>query len=102
MSDRPVPNEQHRESHSLKKRALACILAHFSLLMLGADALTPVIIEHVWGQDEVVGQQLGSPRGNLAIIFRLSCVANSAFHLWLNTSFEGKTIITLEVLKHVP
>jgi hypothetical protein len=29
-------------------------------------------------------------------------VANNAFHLWLNTSFEGKIIITLEVLKHVP
>jgi hypothetical protein len=36
------------------KRALAHILAHFSLLMLGADALTPTIVERVWGQDDVV------------------------------------------------
>jgi hypothetical protein len=88
------------------KCALACILACFSLLMLGADALTPAIIERVWGQDKVVHQQLGGPRVNLAIICRrlisLACVRNKPFRLWLNTSFEGKTIITLEVLKHVP
>jgi hypothetical protein len=88
------------------KHALACILAHFSLLMLVADALTPAIIERVWGQDEVVRQQLGGPRGDLAItrhrLISLACVVNNAFHLWLNTSFEGKTIITPEVLKHVP
>jgi hypothetical protein len=87
------------------KHALACILARFSLLMLGTDALTP-IVEHVWGQDNVVRQQLGGPRGNLAIICRhlilLACVANNTFHLWLNTSFERKTIITPEALKHVP
>jgi hypothetical protein len=88
------------------KRALACILAHFSLLMLGADALTPAIIERVWGQDNVVRQQLGGTRGNLAIIccrlILLACVANNTFHQWLNTSFKGKTIITPEALKHVP
>jgi hypothetical protein len=88
------------------KRALARILARFSLLMLGADALTPAIVEHVWGQDNVVRQQLGGPRGDLAIIRRRlilpACVSNNACHLWLNISFEGKTIITPEALKHVP
>jgi hypothetical protein len=88
------------------KRALAHILACFSLLMLGADALTPAIVEHMWGQDDGVCQQLGGLRGDLAIIRRhlilLACEANNAFHLWLNTSFEGKTIITPEALKHVP
>jgi hypothetical protein len=82
------------------KRALAHILACFSLLMLGADALTPAIIERVWGQDDVVCQQLGSPTSDLAIIchhlISLACVVNNAFHLWLNTSFKGKTIITPE------
>ncbi len=35
--------------------ALAHIMARFSLLMLGADALsTPAIVERVWGQDDVV------------------------------------------------
>jgi hypothetical protein len=88
------------------KRALARILAHFSLLMLGRDALTPAIVERMWGQDNVVHQQLGDPRGNLAIICRclilIACVANNAFHLWLNTSFKEKIIITPEALKHVP
>ncbi len=86
-----------------EKHTLACILAHFSLLMLGADALTPVIIEHVWGQDDIVCQNLGGPRGDLAIIccrlISLACVVNNAFHLWLNTSFKEKVIITLEALK---
>ena len=85
------------------KHTLACILARFSLLMLGADALTPVIIEHVWGQDDVVRQNLGGPRGDLAIIrcrlISLACVVINAFHLWLNTSFKEKGIITLEALK---
>ena len=36
------------------KHALARILACFSLLMLGADALTPAIIVRVWGQGNVV------------------------------------------------
>ena len=62
--------------------------------MLGADALTPAIVERMWGQDDVVHQNLGGPRGNLAIILcrliSLACVANNAFYLWLNTSFEEK------------
>jgi hypothetical protein len=88
------------------KRALARILARFSPLMLGADTLTPAIVKRVRGQDDVVHQQLGGLRGDLAIICRrlisLACVANNTFHLWLNTSFKGKTIITPEALKHVP
>jgi len=48
----------------IDKRALARILAHFSLLMLGTDALTPAIVERVWGQEGVVRQNLGGPRGN--------------------------------------
>ena len=71
------------------KHALARIVPRFSLPMLGADALTPEIVEHVWRQDNVVRQQLGHPRGNLAIIRRclilLACVVNNTFHLWLNT-----------------
>ncbi len=88
------------------KCALARILACFSLLMLGADSLTPTIVEHVWGQDDIVRRNLGGPRGDLAIIRRrlisLACVANNTFHLWLNTSFEEKNIITPEALKYTP
>jgi hypothetical protein len=34
----------------------------------------------------------------------LACAANNAFHLWLNTSFEEKNIITPEpeALKYAP
>ena len=74
------------------KHALTRILARFSLLMLGADALTPAIVECVWGQGNILHQNLGGLRGDLAIIRRililLACVANNTFQLWLNTSFE--------------
>jgi len=36
------------------RRTLACRLARFSLLLLGADALTPKIVARVWGENEVV------------------------------------------------
>jgi hypothetical protein len=89
-----------------KRARVAHILARFSLLMLGADALTPAIVEHVRGQDDAVRQNLCGLRGDLAIIRRrlisLACVANNAFHLWLNTSFEEKNIITPEALKYAP
>ena len=67
---------------------------------------TSAIIEHVWGQDNVVRQNLGGLRGDLAIIccrlILLACVAINTFHLWLNTSFEEKHIITPEALKYAP
>ncbi len=86
------------------KCALAHILECFSLLMLGVDTLTSANVERVWGQDDVVHQNLGGLRGDLAIIrcqlISLACVANNAFHLWLNTSFKKKNIITPEALKY--
>jgi hypothetical protein len=41
------------------QRALVCILARFSILLLGADTLAPVIIEQVWGQNKVAHRNLG-------------------------------------------
>ena len=38
---------------------LVQILAHFSLLMLGAKALTQRIIERVWGSNPIVRKNLG-------------------------------------------
>ena len=36
------------------RKALTRILVCFAILLLGADALTPVIIQQVWGENEVV------------------------------------------------
>ena len=49
---------------------LARRLACFSLLLLGADALTPKIIARVWGENDVVHCNLGGPRGDLALARR--------------------------------
>ena len=36
------------------RKMLACILTRFGILLLGADALTPTIIQTVWGESKVV------------------------------------------------
>jgi hypothetical protein len=80
------------------------MLACFSLLLLGADALTPKIIAQVWGQNNVARRNLGSPRGYLALIHRqlisLASVANNTYHLWLTTTFNGSMIIPDKALLH--
>jgi len=85
---------------------LARRLARFSLLMLGAEALTPKIIARVWGDNEVVRRNLGGPRGDLALIRRrlisLASVANNTFHLWLTTPFNGGMVIPPDALQHLP
>jgi hypothetical protein len=67
-------------NESSDRKALARILARFSILLLGVDALTPTIVDQVWGQNRVVCKKLGGPCGNLALICRqlisLACVAN--------------------------
>ena len=88
------------------RKALARILARFTILLLGADALTPDIISQVWGQNNIVRTNLGGPRGDLALIRRqltsLAIVANNIFHLWLTTSFNNNIIIPLDTLNYLP
>ena len=89
-------------SVSLKWRSR--ILARLSLLVMGADALAPAIVEWIWGQDDVVRRNLGNPRGDLAII-------QFCWHVWLTTTtpsicgspppFGGVNIIMTEALQHV-
>ena len=89
-----------------ERRILARKLARFSLLLLGADALTPRIIKRVWGENEVACHKLGGSRGDLALIRRrlisLASVANNTFHLWLTTTFNGGVIVPSDSLHHLP
>jgi hypothetical protein len=88
------------------RRDIAQILARFSLLMLGAEALTLRIVERVWGSNPVTRRNLGGTHGDLALIRRrlisLAVVANNMFHLWLTTPFNDAVIIPTEGLAHVP
>ena len=52
------------------RRSLARRLARCSLLLLGADALTPKIIASVWGENEITRCKLGGSRGDLLAIVR--------------------------------
>ena len=47
---------------------LACALACYTLLLLGSDALTPSIIQRVWGANNTIQKTLGGPRGDLTLI----------------------------------
>jgi len=88
------------------RRTLARRLARFSLLLLGADALTPKIVRKVWGENEVVCRNLGGPRGDLALVRRrlisLASVTNNTFHLWLTTTINGGILIPPNSLQHLP
>ena len=88
------------------KRDIVRILARFSLLMLGAEALTPRIVERVSGSNPIIRWNLGGTRGDLALIRRrlisLAVIANNTFYLWPTTSFNGTVIIPPEGLAHVP
>ncbi len=66
---------------------IATIFARLTLLLVGADACTPHIINSVWGEDDDARLALGGPRGDLSLIRRrllmLSKVAINTVHIWL-------------------
>jgi hypothetical protein len=66
---------------------MACILARLTLLLTGADACTPHIINSVWGDNKNVRLALGGPQGDLSLIRRkiltLSKVAINMVHIWM-------------------
>ena len=49
---------------------MATIFARLTLLLIGADACTPHIINSVWGEDDDARLALGGPRGDLSLIRR--------------------------------
>ncbi len=47
---------------------MARILARLTLLLIGTNALTPYIIELVWGEDANARLALGGPQGDLSLV----------------------------------
>jgi hypothetical protein len=84
------------------QRDLAQALTRCSLLLLGSHALTPSIIQWVWGANDAIRKTFGAPCGNLALIQRclvsLLKIAINTFHFWAITNFDKMRIITNEVL----
>ena len=62
-------------------------LVQLTLLLTGADACTPHIIDAVWGEDQAARLALGGPQGNLSLIYQkiltLSKVAMNMVHIWM-------------------
>jgi hypothetical protein len=76
---------------------MATIFACLTLLLIGAEACTPHIINSVWGKDEDARLAQGGPRGDVSLIRRrlltLSKVAINTFHIWLTN--PGTPILAL-------
>jgi hypothetical protein len=63
------------------------ILARLTLLLVGADACTPHIINSVWEADAEARLALGGPRGDLSLVYRkiltLLKVAVNMVYIWM-------------------
>ena len=85
---------------------MAKILARLTLLLVGADACTPHIINSVWG--EVDEAPLGGPRGNLSLIrsrlLTLSKVAINTVHTWISNRSTPVLVLvpTLDSFQRLP
>jgi hypothetical protein len=66
---------------------MSTIFARLTLLLVGADACTPHIINSVLGEDDDTRLALGGPHGDLSLIWRrlltLSKLAINTVHIWL-------------------
>ena len=85
---------------------MATILPRITLLLIGADACTPHIINQVWGADETARLALGGPRGDLSLIRRRILthqkVAINTVHIWLTNPSTPVLPKTLESFKLLP
>ena len=65
---------------------MARILARLTILLIGADACTPHIINSVWGENEDAQLALDEPHGDLSLIRRrllsLSKIAINTIYIW--------------------
>ena len=85
---------------------MSTILARITLLLIGADACTPHIIDRVWGADETARLALGGPRGDLSLIRRRILthqkVAINTVHIWLTNPSTPVLPQTSESFKLLP
>ena len=72
----------------------------------GSDALTPSIIQRVWGAKDTIQKTLGGPRGDLALAQRclvlLSKVTINMYYLWVTIDFDNTPIINDDTLRCHP
>ena len=62
---------------------MARTLVRLTLLLTGADACTPHIIDAVWGKDQAARLALGGPRGNLSLIRQKILTLSNMVHIWM-------------------
>jgi len=85
---------------------MATIFACLTLLLIGADACIPHIINSVWGEDDDARLALGGPRGDLSLIRRrlltLFKVAIDTIHIWLTDPTTPILAPTSDSYDHLP
>ncbi len=78
---------------------MARIFARLTLLLVGADACTPHIINSVWEADTEAQLALGGPRGDLSLVCRkiltLSKVAINTAYIWMTN--QSMLILSLDL-----
>ena len=88
------------------RKDMATIFARLTLLLVGADACTPHIINSVWGEDNDARLALGGPHGDLSLIQRrlltLSKVAINTVHIWLTNPDTPILAPTSDSLDRLP
>ena len=82
------------------------IFTCLTLLLVGADACIPHIINSVWGEDDNARLALGGPRGDLSLIRRhlltLSKVSINTVHIWLTDPFTPILAHTTDSYDRLP
>jgi hypothetical protein len=102
----PTPSK-HAEPVSLSGDCsdMAKILARFTTLLIGTDAITPNILNMVWGANDDARIALGGPQRDLSLIRRhvlaLSKIAINTIYVWMTdpvTPILADTLPTLQKL----
>ncbi len=93
-------------SHPGDCKDMAKILARLTLLLVGANACSPHIINLVWGEDDNAQLALGGPRGDLSLIrcrlLTLSKVAINTVHIWLTNPGTPILVPTSDSFERLP
>ena len=88
------------------RKDMAKILAHLTLLLMGANTCSPHIINSVWGEDDDAQLALGGPRDDLSLIrcwlLTLSKVDINTVHIWLTNPGTPVLVPSSNSFKRLP
>jgi hypothetical protein len=81
---------------------IACILARFTLLLTGADACTPHLINSVWGEDKNAHLALGGSQGDLSLIHRKILTLSKVAINMVHPSTDCPPVLNISIVNAIP